>query len=118
MSSIRLKKDHGAHKAGATISVPFGVGQTMLRDGVGEYPPVAAVVPKAPAVPPPADRHAAEVARLRAHYEASLKDVRDDAAAEAKKQAAAHAAELGKARAELDAANKQITELTAKAGKK
>lgn len=38
MSSIYLKKDHAGNKAGTIISVPFGVGKSLIAKGVGEYP--------------------------------------------------------------------------------
>lgn len=114
MSSVRLKKDHGGHKAGATISVPFGVGQTMVAGGIGEYP-TPAVPPPAPAVATPTavDRHVAEIARLNTLHAANLRDVREEAAGQIKEATDAHATALAKATADLDAANKTITDLQA-----
>lgn len=37
MSSIVLKQDHGGHKAGAVISVPYVDGKKLIADGIGEY---------------------------------------------------------------------------------
>jgi len=37
MSSIRLLKDHGKAKKGDVVSVPFGEGKRLLRDGIGIY---------------------------------------------------------------------------------
>lgn len=37
MSSMVLKKPHGAHKAGDVISVPFLVGKQLIKDGVAIY---------------------------------------------------------------------------------
>lgn len=38
MSSIYLKKDYDGQKAGTIISVPFGVGKSLIKSGVGDYP--------------------------------------------------------------------------------
>ncbi len=35
MASILLKKDYNDQKAGTVISVPFGVGKVLIRDGIG-----------------------------------------------------------------------------------
>jgi hypothetical protein len=36
MSSIRLKKERDGQKPGTVISVPFGTGQQLIADGIGE----------------------------------------------------------------------------------
>ena len=51
MSSILLQKDHGDHKKGETISVPFFIGRALISKGVGVYlnkgtPPDPAKMPK------------------------------------------------------------------------
>jgi len=58
MSSMRILKDHGEHKRGAVISVPFAIGKEMIAAGVAEYlhggkkpAPVPIVVIPAPKPP-------------------------------------------------------------------
>lgn len=120
MSSIRLLKDEpNRGLRGDIISVPFGVGQRMIADGVGEYPQAAPVAPAAPAVAATslADRHADEIKRLNALHAEAIKDVKEEATAQMRKMAKDHDATTAKLQADLDAANKTIAELNAKAKK-
>jgi hypothetical protein len=115
VSTIRLLKDDARGKKGEVVSVPFGVGQTMVAAKVGEYPaaPKPAPAPAAAATPP-AERHAQEIARLNALHAAALAEVKEEAAAEAKRAAKEHAAEVAKLKADLDAAQALIAEQNAK----
>lgn len=63
MSSIKLKKPHGSHMPGAVISVPYGVGLELIRDGIGIYPAqeTTPVVTEAPVSAPPPPMPAAVV---------------------------------------------------------
>lgn len=100
MSSVLLKQDHDGKKAGTVVSVPFGVGQSMVAGGIGEYPASPPTIAPAAPAPTAADRYAAEVAKLKAAHAAAV--------AEAGK---AHADEMTKLKAELDAANKVAADL-------
>lgn len=117
MSTVRLLKDCDRGKKGEAVSVPFGTGREMVAAGVGEYPPAAPAASGRPnvAVPTVAERHAGELARLNALHAQALKDVREDAEAEAKKALKVYADETAKLKAELDAAHKTIAELNAAA---
>lgn len=119
MSTVKLKKDRGNDKAGAVVSVPFGVGQSLVESGLAEYPKqVAPPVVVRPAVMPEAERHAAEITRLNALHATNIAELREAAADAAKKTAKEHEAAMKKLVADLDAANATIAELQSKGNKK
>ncbi len=51
MSSVRLKKDHPLGKEGQIVSVPFGTGKDMIREGLAEYPQAQIARPARTALP-------------------------------------------------------------------
>lgn len=116
MSTVKLKKDRGTDKAGAVISVPFGVGQTLVANGEAEYPKPAATsaTVNAPA-PSVANVHAQEIARLNALHANAVRDLREQHEDEAKKAAKEHEAAVKKLTAELELAHATIADLNAKA---
>lgn len=118
MSSVRIIiDDHPRGKKGEIVSVPFGVGKQMIAAGLAEYP-LAKSALAAPAVAtatPPAERHAAEIARLNAAHTKAMDDVKAEAIEEMKRLQKEHDNEARKLHADLDAAHKQITDLQAQA---
>lgn len=63
MSTVKLKKPHGGHKAGETISVSYAQGRDMVARGEAEYP--GAEAPKAAPVGPTVSKSELESARRR-----------------------------------------------------
>lgn len=122
MSTVRITADNVPQgKKGEVVSVPYGVGQTLVAGKLAEYPPSLPVYAgkKRPAPTPPtvagvSERYAADITRLNEKHARDLKDVRDEAKKAAKDAAEAHAAAVAKLTADLDAANALIAELNAK----
>jgi hypothetical protein len=115
MSTIHLLKDGKLGKAGAVVSVPYGVGKDLVKIGLAAYPtPEPTVSARRPSPVSPAERHEIEVRRLTEAHAAEVAQIRDEAAGLLAEAERSHAAEVAKLQADLEAANARVTELQTK----
>jgi hypothetical protein len=116
MSSIRLLQDHEKGKRGQVVSVPFGVGQNMVAQGIGEYPTPGA---------PPAPRPTGDIDKMKTEAVAAMKSQEQahqaDLASQTHRMEQAHAAQVAELKEahrvvseELDAARQQLAQKTRK----
>lgn len=115
MATVILKKPRGEHKAGASISVPFVLGQELVAKGEAEYPKREAVAKSsAPATVSPAERHSQEIDRLNDVHARAISELKAQHAEAVGSIEKSHGEALAKLTAELEAAQKTIAELNAK----
>lgn len=114
MSTVILQKDYEGKKAGEKISVPFGKGRDMLRDGVAIYAPSAPITPKVS----PAKPEGESIEAVKQEAIAAMKKNKAEAIAAMKQTIAECEAKIAKAGEEVKAANdeaKQAFEMADKA---